>query len=165
MASATHTNAQNDRRSRTRDEIKRLIEDRNSVLSQFYALAKHSEDTEADPSSTLELLEDFCQELVDYMAAGHFEIYSRIEEGNERRDEITRLAEKIMPRINDTTQIAIAFNDIYDHTDSINEAAIKKLPTYLAQLGEELATRIDLEDQFIDAILTSSNRPKLATAS
>ncbi|MDT8282843.1 MAG: Rsd/AlgQ family anti-sigma factor [Gammaproteobacteria bacterium] len=165
MASATHTGTQNDRRSRTRDEIKRLIEDRNSVLSQYYNLAKYSEDTEADPNNTLELLDEFCQELVDYMATGHFEIYRRIEEGNERRDEIIRLADKIMPRINDTTQIAVAFNDIYDHSEKIDEATVKKLPNYLAKLGEELATRIELEDQFIDAILTSNTRPTLSPVS
>lgn len=165
MASDTQTNTANERRARTRDEIKRLIEDRNTVLSQYYNLAKQSEDTEADVSNTLELLEEFCQELVDYMAAGHFEIYRRIEEGNERRDDITQLAEKIMPRINDTTQVAIAFNDIYEQTDNIDDNAVKKLPGYLAKLGEELATRIDLEDRFINTLLSTGSRPQLASVS
>lgn len=163
MTSVTHTSTPNDRRSRTRDEIKRLIEDRNSVLAQFYNLAKHAENSDADTSNTLELVEEFCQELVDYMATGHFEIYRRIEEGNERRDDITQLAEKIMPRINDTTQVAVAFNDIYDHSDNIDEDAVKKLPTYLAKLGEELATRIDLEDKFINTLLSGRERPQLTS--
>ena len=113
----------------------------------------------------LELVEEFCQELVDYMATGHFEIYRRIEEGNERRDDITSLADKIMPRINDTTQIAIAFNDLYDSTTNIEKNAIEQLPNYLAKLGEELATRIDLEDQFINLLLTTSHKPELSTVS
>ena len=165
MSSGTTAAAPNERRARTRKEIKQLIEERNSVLSQYYNLAKYTEDPDNDLSSTIELLEEFCQDLVDYMATGHFEIYRRIEDGNERRDEITALAEKILPRINDTTQVAIAFNDLYDDTSNIESNAIDQLPNYLAKLGEELATRIDLEDQFINTLLTASNKPELTAVS
>ncbi len=162
MPSETIPEAPSERRARTRKEIKKLIEDRNNVLSQYYNLARLTEDSKDDRSETTELLEEFCQELVDYIAAGHFEIYRRIEEGNERRDEILTLAEKIMPRINTTTQIAIAFNDLYDDTSNIDNEAIEQLPNYLAKLGEELATRIDLEDQLINTLLTVSNKPALS---
>ena len=165
MSSGTTSAAPNERRARTRKEIKKLIEERNPVLSQYYNLAKYTEDPDNDLSSTIELLEEFCQDLVDYMATGHFEIYRRIEDGNERRDEISTLAEKILPRINNTTQIAIAFNDLYDDTTNIESDAIDQLPNYLAKLGEELATRIDLEDQFINTLLTTSNRPELTAVS
>jgi len=157
--------APNERRARTHKEIKQLIEERNTVLAQYYNLAKVTENYDSDDNTTLELVEEFCQELVDYMATGHFEIYRRIEEGNERRDDITSLADKIMPRINDTTQIAIAFNDLYDSTTNIEKNAIEQLPNYLAKLGEELATRIDLEDQFINLLLTTSHKPELSTVS
>ncbi|MBE9560584.1 MAG: Rsd/AlgQ family anti-sigma factor [Proteobacteria bacterium] len=165
MSSGTTQAAPNERRARTRKEIKQLIEERNSVLSQYYNLAKYTEEPDTDLSSTIELLEEFCQDLVDYMATGHFEIYRRIEDGNERRDEISTLAEKILPRINDTTQVAIAFNDLYDDTSNIESNAIDQLPNYLSKLGEELATRIDLEDQFINTLLTASNRPELTAVS
>ena len=161
MSTDTKSESPNERRSRTHKEIINLIEDRNNVLSQYYNLAKHSDDTNTDRSETLDLLEEFCQELVDYMAVGHFEIYRRIEEGNERRDEITNLAKIIMPRINGTTQIAIAFNDIYDNTQKISDDTIAQLPRYLAKLGEELATRIELEDQFINTLLSETEKPKL----
>jgi len=165
MSSDTTSEAPNERRARTRKEIKKLIEDRNSVLSQYYNLAKLAEATDDDLGSTAEFLEEFCQELVDYMATGHFEIYRRIEEGNERRDEILTLAEKIMPRINTTTQVAIAFNDLYDDTSNIDHDAIEQLPNYLAKLGEELATRIDLEDKLINTLLTASSKPSLTAVS
>ena len=162
MSSGTISEAPNERRARTRNEIKRLITERNSVLSQFYNLAKHADVSVNDINNTIELLEEFCQILVDYMATGHFEIYRRIEEGNERRDEITKLADKIMPRINDTTQIAVAFNDLYENTENIGEADVKQLPNHLSKLGKELATRIELEDQFINTLLASSEKPVLA---
>lgn len=155
--------APNERRARTRKEIKQLIEERNSVLARYYNLAKHTESPENDLNSTIELLDEFCQELVDYMATGHFELYRRIEEGNERRDEIIKLAERIMPQINITTQIAVAFNDLYDDTSNIDEASFRLLPKYLAKLGEELATRIDLEDLFINTLLETSSKPELST--
>lgn len=155
----------NERRARTRKEIKQLIEERNTVLAQYYNLAKITDDPATDIHNTADLLEEFCQELVDYMAIGHFEIYRRIEDGSERRNEIVQLAEKIMPRINNTTQVAIAFNDLYDDISNIDDEAFKQLPNYLAKLGEELATRIDLEDRFINTLLVSSSRPELSTVS
>ena len=163
MSSQNDTYVATERRSRTRKEIKQLIEERNSVLAQYYNLAKQAESDTDDLNSTLEMLQEFCQELVDYMALGHFEIYRRIEEGSERRDDITKLADRLMPRINDTTQVAIAFNDLYDDTSNLDETAVGQLPNYLAKLGEELATRIDLEDQFINTLL-DSNKPEKATA-
>ncbi len=165
MTSNTISEEPNERRTRTRKEIKQLIEDRNTVLSQYYNLAKLTEDPDDDLGNTADLLEEFCQELVDYMATGHFEIYRRIEDGSERRDEILTLAEKIMPGINNTTQVAIAFNDLYDDTSNIDKDAVKQLPNYLAKLGEELATRIDLEDQFINTLLAAGNKPALTAVS
>jgi len=157
--------APDDRRARTRKEIIQLIEKRNAVLAQFYSLAKYADDADSELNSLVEMLEEFCQELVDYMAIGHFELYRRIEEGNERRDDIIKLAEKILPRINVTTQIAVAFNDLYDSLDDIDEERLKRLPNQLANLGEELATRIDLEDQLINTLLAGSEKTRLTSVS
>ncbi len=157
--------SESERRARTKKEIKHLITERNSVLSQYYSLAKQTEDINHDLTTTREQLEEFCQDLVDYMAIGHFEIYRRIEDGSERRDDILKLADKIMPRINDTTQIAIAFNDIFDDTSNMKDEAFAQLPNYLSKLGQELATRIDLEDQFINTLLTKGKKPQLSAVS
>ena len=150
--------SESERRARTKKEIKQLIAKRNAVLSEYYSLAKQTEDINHDLATTREQLEEFCQDLVDYMATGHFEIYRRIEDGSERRDEMLKLANKIMPRINDTTQIAVAFNDIYDDTSSMKDEAFAQLPNYLSKLGQELSTRIDLEDQFINTLLTKKGK-------
>ena len=150
--------ATTDRRSRTRKEILQLIEKRNAVLAQFYELAKNADDTEA--GNLLDMLEEFCQDMVDYMAIGHFELYRRIEEGNERRDDIIRLAEQILPRINMTTQVAVAFNDHYDNLESLKPEQLSQLPAQLSKLGEELATRIDLEDQLINTLLAGSDKAR-----
>jgi len=158
MASQNPPQAINERRDRAKKEVKQLINERNQVLSLYYSLVKQVESFD-DPNNTQELLQEFCQELVDYLAAGHFELYRRIEEGNERRDDIKNLSSDVMPQITTTTEVAIAFNDLFDNDDNKNE--IENLPTHLTQLGEHLATRIDLEDQIINALLASSSRPDL----
>jgi regulator of sigma D len=153
-----------DRRARTRKEIKQLIAERNSVLSQYYNLASHADQNPKDNEETLELLQEFCQDLVDYLATGHFEIYRRIEEKEERRSEIVQLADEVFDRITETTAVAVAFNDLYDTSENFNPDVLKQLPKQLSKLGEELATRIDLEDRFINTLLSTSQSTTKAAA-
>ena len=115
-------------------------------------------------SVLLELLQEFCQDLVDYLATGHFEIYRRIEEKEERRAEIMKLADQVFDRISETTAVAVAFNDLYDTSENFDPEVLSQLPTQLSRLGEELATRIDLEDRFINTLLSTSPGTPKATA-
>jgi regulator of sigma D len=151
-----------ERRARTRKEIKQLIAERNKVLSEFYNLASQAED-DYDRDTILDSLQEFCQDLVDYLATGHFEIYRRIEDGDERRDEMLQLAGNIYDKITGTTQVAIAFNDLYDTSSNFDPSVLEQLPAQLSRLGQELATRIDLEDRFINTLLTGSFVQQTAT--
>jgi len=144
-----------DRRARTRKEIKQLIAERNNVLSQYYNLASQADQNPGNNEEILELLQEFCQDLVDYLATGHFEIYRRIEEKQERRSEIVQLADQVFNRITETTGVAVAFNDLYDTSANFNPDVLEQLPEHLSKLGEELATRIDLEDRFINTLLST----------
>lgn len=152
-----------DRRSRTRKEIKQLINERNEVLSLYCNLAgcdgsKGVELEEIEP----QILQEFCQILIDYIATGHFELYRRITEGEEKRSDMIVLADTIYPRIEQTTQIAVDFNDMYDGGNTYTDELKSNLSDNLSKLGEELATRIELEDQLINTLLTS--RPEAAEA-
>ena len=151
-----------DRRTRTKKEIKQLIAERNSVLSQYYSLTNHLDDTD-DVESLKELLQEFCQDMVDYIATGHFEIYRRIEDGIERRNEILELSDEALHKIINTTKAAINFNDLYDFTDEIDTDTLKSFPNQLSELGQNLAIRIELEDRFINTLL--SPKPRLAYSS
>ena len=154
-----------DRRARTRKEIKQLIAERNNVLSQYYNLASAADQNPgSDDEEIMELLQEFCQDLVDYLATGHFEIYRRIEEGEERRSDIVKLADEVFDRITETTQVAVAFNDLYDTSSNFNPEVLNNLPDQLSRLGEELATRIDLEDRFINTLLLHTASPSKTTA-
>ena len=144
-----------DRRARTRKEIKQLIAERNHVLSLFYDLASHADQVDANADALIEQLQEFCQELVDYLATGHFEIYRRLEEGSERRDDMKGLADQIYAAINKTTQAMVDFNDMYDISEGFDVALLNELPKQLSSLGQEMATRIELEDRFIDTLLSA----------
>ena len=126
-----------DRRTRTRKEIKQLIAERNSVLSQFYSLTNHADSTD-DIESFKESLQEFCQDMVDYIATGHFEIYRRIEDGIERRNEILELSDEVFHKIINTTKVAINFNDLYDFTDELNPEILKNFPHQLSELAKFL---------------------------
>ena len=157
---------ESERRARTKREIKQLISERNRVLSQYYNLASHA-DEHTDYENTedvIEMLTEFCQILVDYMATGHFEIYRRIEDGDERRTDMLKLSDEIFPHITNTTQVAIDFNDLYDASKDFDKEALNELPSQLSTLGVSLATRIDLEDKFINTLLSAPPKLSAVTA-
>lgn len=142
-----------DRRSRTRKEIKQLIAERNQVLSLYWKLAGCNDTEISVDGLDPEILREFCQLLIDYIATGHFELYRRISEGEERRQDIIQLAGTIYPRIQQSTQLAVDFNDLFDDCDQFTQEQKNQLAQHLSKLGEELATRIELEDQLINTLL------------
>jgi len=142
-------NANTERRTGTRQMIDSLLAERQEMLIQFCRVAGLEPYTPDKP--VVDLLQDFCQVLMDYTAFGHFEVYRRISDGFERREKVKDAAKVTYPRIAETTELAVAFNDRYDN--STHELKLEKLPTDLSTLGEEMAVRIELEDKLIEAML------------
>ncbi len=141
-----------ERRATSQSMVAKLVEERTEMLTLFCRLAG----VEGFPDSrqhkpSQELLQEFCQVLVDYIAAGHFSLYERIVNGTERRREIAALAQSLYPRIADTTQTALDFNDKYDSGELFEIGPA--FHTELSRLGEELASRIEYEDKIINALL------------
>ncbi len=98
-----------------------------------------------------EELEEFNEILMDYIAAGHFVLYERIAEGKERRLAVLDEARKIFSRIDETSQLAVSFNDKYEAMDEAG--IVKNLINDMPRLAEEIAERIDLEDRLINAMM------------
>ena len=140
---------QRDRRSGTRSLIDKMLSERQRMLVLFERLA--GVEPYADELPNNELLQEFSQILVDYIASGHFGLYERISQGKERRRAIVNLADKLYPRIANTTRVAIEFNDVYEKSNG--ERISANLTDLLSKLGEELAVRIELEDQLISEML------------
>ena len=141
--------AREERRGRTSSQITHLFEERRELLA---LLVKASTLDPAKPGpQERELLAEFCEVMVDYVAAGHFGLYNRIADGNERRKTVANLASYYFPRISDTTQAVVAFNEKY--APDGRQPDLQSLHADLSTLSELLTTRMDLEDQLIERLL------------
>ncbi len=143
------SNETQERRGATNELIQHMLKERNQLLS---LLLKVSSDSSNNKSAQLGIdLEEFVQVLVDYIAAGHFGLYERIVEGKERRRAVSDLALEIYPRIEQSTQVALTFDEKYNSGNK--ERTLDHFPEDVSTLGEELTTRIELEDQLIQLLL------------
>ncbi len=137
-----------ERRTGSQGTVRKLIDERTEMLVLFGRLAgldtakqgrRHTPDAG--------LLQEFCQVMVDYLAAGHFELYERLVNGTERRQTLAALAEQVYPKIADTTQTALDFNDKYDGKNGMELSMA--FDDDLNRLGEVLASRIEMEDRLL----------------
>lgn len=138
-----------ERREQTRDHVLQLLEERQHMLVSYCELAGLDPYVSSKPVE--EKLRNFCQKLVDYLATGHFTIYDRIENGKEYRSHVLDVAREVMPGIEDTTDISVAFNDKYDESD--HALQLDYLASDMDMLGESLGTRADYEDRLINALI------------
>lgn len=142
-------NQKKDRRRPSSHLIENMLDERNKILLLLLRVSEMNKENPGQEEK--ELLDEFCQLLVDYVAAGHFGLYERIAEGKERRRDIAAVANKIYPKIETSTQQALEFSEKYN--TEISNKTLSGLSVDLSILGELLATRIDLEDRLIARIL------------
>jgi regulator of sigma D len=135
-----------ERLSDTQEIVDKLLSERQEMLVMFCKLAGLQPYTH---STDAELLQRFCEVLVDYSAFGHFEIYERIVNGDEKSGPVVEVAREVYPRIAESSEFAVEFNDKYDAAD--HQLDIQDLDGDLSRLGEELAARIEMEDRIINA--------------
>lgn len=139
---------QSERREGTNEMVRKLLGERQEMLSMFCRVAGLEPYEHVTPS--VEVLQSFCQVLVDYSAFSHFEIYERIVAGRERRAQVVDIARDVYPRIAEASEVAVEFNDKYDASDHTLD--LQQLDRDLGKLGEELAIRIEMEDRIIEAL-------------
>ena len=145
MTEQTEQTQERRRGGRSNELIQRMLKQRNQLLQLLVEISKHRV---VGPSAEFE---EFVQILVDYIAAGYFNLYERISEGRERRKAVADLAVKVYPRIEQTTKIALAFDKKYN-ADS-KEMDFSDVEADLSGLGEALTTRMEFEDQLIELLL------------
>ncbi|MBM7063255.1 sigma D regulator [Pseudomonas sp. UL073] len=136
--------------------IDRWLQERQDLVKSYAALQQNSQ------SSTNELHQHFCELLVDYVSAGHFEVYEQLNGeakafGDQRGLE---LAKQIYPRIEAITEAALAFNDRFDNGDCRDNLTVS---AELKRLGQLLHERFELEDCLIE-VLHKSHKDGVAVA-
>lgn len=144
-----HELASTNPRPRSRKLIEDMLQQRQQMLVLLWELSKL--DPTAVDQTIREILDDFLEIVVDYIAAGHFGLYQRIAEGNERRHAVIDTAREIYPRIANTTDMAVDFTEKYDKAEA--QVIEGHLTNDLSALAEEITTRIELEDRLILAML------------
>ena len=146
---AERISAEENRRSRQSEIINSLLQERQQVLVSMCELAE-LESGEVPPGTVMHNLRNFNQQLVDYTALGHFEIYERIIDGKERRGNIKLVADSVYPLISGTTQLFVDFNDKYEGIDE--PESLTNLYRDLSSIGEAMAERIEYEDKLLREI-------------
>jgi len=145
-------NQLSDRRASSQQMIQQLVNERTQMLSLYSKLAAEHPFVELNMVS--DLLEHFCQALIDYTADAHFRLYRFIDEKKERRRAVIEVADEVYPRIVVSTQSILDFNDKYDLEDYSEQ--LFALEDDLSRLGESLADRIELEDKVINILGANS---------
>ncbi|KFE56564.1 Rsd/AlgQ family anti-sigma factor [Pseudomonas syringae] len=139
--------------------IDRWLQDRLELVRVYDALGDTPEALAADREG----LQKFCEVLVDYVSAGHFEIYEQLNsEAKAFNDERgLELADTIYPRLKVITESALAFNDRCDNGDcsdcTVVAAEFKKL-------GGLMHERFELEDCLIEVLHNSHKEDVAAQA-
>lgn len=145
-----------ERRVGSQRMVTELVGVRDEMLSLYSDLAaQHPFD---DRDSVTELLDQFCQALIDYTANAHFRLYRYLDEKRERRRALLDVADKVYPTIVSTTDTILEFNDKYDTEENPANCSLDSLEEDLSKLGEKLADRIEVEDQVIEVLTESGNR-------
>jgi regulator of sigma D len=153
---AERITAEDNRRTRQTQTINSLLQERQQVLVSMCELAE-LESREVPAETVLRNLRSFNQQLVDYTALGHFEIYERIIDGKERRGNIKKIADRVYPLISKTTQLFVDYNDKYEGTAEAESLA--DLYRDLSMIGEAMAERIESEDMLLREISDNLESP------
>lgn len=125
------------------EAVDRWLESRKGLLVSYLQLTSGQV---ALPSRSA--IAEFCNALVDYVSAGHFEIYQELLQQAERTSPEAEAAVKSRyPQLTASTDLALAFNDRY--ADAEDELMIQHLDADLAALGVALAGRFELEDELL----------------
>jgi len=128
--------------------IDNWLEERNQLII-LYCKLSGSRNQQELPNN--QQINHFCGLLIDYVSAGHFEVYEQIVGMCETYGHSSmQLLEKLYPEISKTTDIVVNFNDKYSQ---FSEGSVMKfLDSDLSQLGEAIARRVELEDSLINTL-------------
>lgn len=137
-----------DRRQKSHEKLDALVTARNETLALLAELADRQPFI---PEPAMEnALRKFCEALIDYTASAHFQLYRYLADNKERRASVLSIADEVYPKIVETTDTILRFNDKYEAMSLDN--SIEFLAVDLSNLGECIADRIQYEDQVIAAM-------------
>jgi regulator of sigma D len=138
--------------------IDRWLQERHELVLAYSVLSEAAQPAAANAPE----VQKFCQILVDYVSAGHFEVYEQLTSEAKAFGDVRglELAKQIYPRIEAITEAALTFND---HCDSGGSADSASLSAELKRLGQMLHERFELEDCLIEVLHNSHQELAVST--
>ncbi|MDO3388682.1 sigma D regulator [Gilvimarinus sp. SDUM040013] len=123
--------------------VDRWLAERQQMLVKYCAL---SDTKDADDTARGTKLRAMCEIMVDYVSAGHFEVYDQLlKEGQDFGDaDAVKAGAELFTKVDATTEEVLDFNDKYQEIDDLTTLDID-----LSRLGEVLEARFSAEDQMI----------------
>ncbi len=142
------------------DIIDNWLEGRRKLISFFVSLPQQNvQETLNDK------IQEFCQLMMDYISSGHFEVYEQLlKQGSEFNDGSLEKAQELFPQIQQSTDTALDFNDIYSDFEGVTLQEMYELTCQLSSLGESLEERFALEDSMIEILHTAHRERVFAEA-
>ena len=141
-----HRNANpNEQFAAVEELLTRWLKERRELLGRYTEIAV-ALDSAPEATKLTQRQKTLCAVLVDYVSAGHFEVFHELlNEAESFADGSVDLARQLMPAIGDTTEVILAYEEKYgggdDHPTTLQRD--------LSSLGEVLETRFVLEDRLI----------------
>lgn len=128
------------------------LAERQELLVKYCKLAGLPPfETDGHALPTVLDVNSFCQLLIDYLSAGHFEVYNDIvKQCQEHGPESAALAENIYPKITATTDKLVDFNDKYSGIK--DESDLTDFDKDLSAVGQILEERLEFEDELIHTL-------------
>ena len=143
-----HCHSPEDRFAGVQRIINHWLEDRQELVVAYCDISGVNRFSK-DCNTSITKLKSFCQLLIDYISAGHFEVYDQlVKEAEAFNDSNIQLINKLYPLITDTTDTALNFHEKFD-TEEHCEQAMGELKQELSVLGEAISRRFSLEDELI----------------
>lgn len=135
------------------------LTERREVLLAYCRLSGLPTSPDAVPDRRLpaaQAVQSFCALLMDYISAGHFEIYERLlgELELSCHQQAKQEAQRLLPLLTATTDAVLAFDDIYGEA-AVEAPCWATLDRELSGLGETLALRFDYEDELLSLLAQS----------
>ncbi len=130
--------------------VENWLAERSQMIVQFCKLSGYRNQTELPESQQIN---GFCDILIDYVSAGHFEVYEQIVNDCDVNGPTSiELLNNLYPNISKTTDIVVDFNEKYSKVLVSEGERMSAFDTDLSQLGEAIAQRVELEDSLIDTL-------------
>lgn len=135
--------------------VQRWLQERQALITQLRQLGEEAQRPVASvpPAS----LQAFCEILMDYVSAGHFEVYDELlAEANRRSGSSPPLGQTLLEQLQPTTDAVLRFNDLCeDRHDAVAQADLVR---ELSLLAPELERRFETEDRLIALLGETSGR-------